>query len=171
MAAEGQVAESPLDRLGPIATARLDLRCLAAEDTEALHAVTDDPAITGAVSFLPLPFTLSDAAALIARAKGGRDLFVGAWDRAGDELAGVVGIHLRGAEEIEIGYWIGRRFRGQGYAVEAAAAVIGRLRAVAPDRRITARCRPDNPASLRVLERLGFAAAESTADWRLLVLR
>ncbi|HLY57732.1 MAG TPA: GNAT family N-acetyltransferase [Stellaceae bacterium] len=170
MAAEGAVAETPLARLGPIATARLDLRRLRAADAVALQAVTDDPAIAGAISFLPLPFTLADAAALIARAESGEDLFVGVWENPG-ELAGVVGVHLRGGGEIEIGYWIGRRFQGSGYAAEAAGAVIGQVRAAAPGRRIVAQCRPGNAASLRVLDRLGFVLTDSTAEWRRLVLR
>ncbi len=140
--------------LPALATARLALAPLRAEHAAALSAITDDPAIADAIHFLTLPFTPADAARLIAGDGDGRDCFFGAW--RGDELVGVVGAHLDGADRIEIGYWIARLRHGQGYASEAAAAVIALLRRTFAARAIFAECRPDNAASWRVLEKLGF---------------
>ena len=138
-----------------LTTARLVLRPLAAADVEALQTLTDDPAITGAISFLSEQFTLADARALIA-SSGGDDLFRGCRLKSDDTLIGVVGRHRRGTGGFEIGYWIGSRFAGRGYASEAARAVRDEIRAAHPDATIFAECRPDNRASWRVLEKLGF---------------
>jgi RimJ/RimL family protein N-acetyltransferase len=139
-----------------IETARLRLAPLAPPDAEPLRQLTDDPDVIEAISFLRAPFTLADAAALIAQNGNGRDLFRGVWRRADNLLIGVVGSHLRGTGAIEIGYWIGTAFQRQGYASEAARAVVERLGAATPPLRIVAECRPENRASWRVLERLGF---------------
>jgi RimJ/RimL family protein N-acetyltransferase len=136
-------------------TERLRLAPLTMADAEALRALTDDPAIIGAISFLHAPFALEDAEALIAMNSNGRDLFRGIRRREDGALMGVVGAHKRGAE-IEIGYWIGTRFHGQGYASEAARAVLDRIRAEQPDATVVAECQRDNLTSWRVLEKLGF---------------
>jgi RimJ/RimL family protein N-acetyltransferase len=139
-----------------LATRRLRVARLRDADTAALVAITDDPAITGAIHFLPTPFTRDDAAALICGAIHGVERFYGVW-AGGDRLIGVVGAGMRGGD-IEIGYWFGPRFHGQGYAAEAVGAVIEALRRVLPGRPIIAECRRDNAASWRLLARLGFTA-------------
>lgn len=57
----------------------------------------------------------------------------------------------------ELGYWIARNHWGQGYATEAAGAVL-RIARTLGHRRIIAGHFTDNPASGRVLAKLGFAA-------------
>jgi len=133
---------------------RLRLAPLALDDAEALRDITDDPFVIDNINFLSAPFTLADARALIQGGEG--DQFYGAWHRDNGELVGVVGTHLAACDEIEIGYWMAARFAGKGYATEAAAQVIGFLRAEYPRHQIFAECRPENRASWRVLEKLGF---------------
>ncbi len=62
--------ENLLD-LPRIETERLAIVSLERADAAALHRLTDDPAITGAIDFLPEPFTLADAEGLIAGARHG----------------------------------------------------------------------------------------------------
>ncbi|WP_027287645.1 GNAT family N-acetyltransferase [Rhodovibrio salinarum] len=156
-------AAHPLD-IGEIAAGQLRLLPLGVDDVEELRAVTSDPAVTSVIPFLPEPFGLQQAEALLARTAQGRDLYLGI--RAGRDgvvpevpagtLLGVLGVHLRGAEEIEIGYWLPGRYHGHGIAgtvAPAAAAVYARA---FPDRRLIAECHPDNTASQRVLARAGF---------------
>ncbi|MBD8905860.1 GNAT family N-acetyltransferase [Methylorubrum zatmanii] len=146
-----------LSDLPGLETARLSIAPLTAGDARALRDLTDDPAITGAVDFLPSPFTLADAEALIGSARHGRDRFLGAWTREGAcPLIGVVGTHLRGEGAVEIGYWIGGGARGQGFGAEAVSAILGLLRGRFPRRAIMAECRPGNVASWGLLHRLGF---------------
>jgi len=63
---------------------------------------------------------------------------------------------LRGAREFEIGYSIARSRRRQGYAVEAAGAVIDWLFEDGGADSILAGCDSRNVASVRALLRLGF---------------
>ena len=51
------------------ATERLRIAPLVQADAEAVRALTDDPAITGVVDFLPTPFTLDHARRLIGSGK------------------------------------------------------------------------------------------------------
>ena len=122
----------------------------------ALRVITDHPAVTGAINFLPSPFTLVDATRLIVGADDGRDRFLGAWRRENHESVAVVGTHLRGEREIEIAYWVGADHHGQGYATEAVSTVLAILRERLPARRLMAECRPENRASWHLLGKLGF---------------
>ncbi len=58
-------------------------------------------------------------------------------------------------DEVELGYWIARAHWGRGYATEAARAVLDIARMLG-HRRIVASHFLDNPASGRVLRKLGF---------------
>ena len=140
--------------LPAVATARLRIALLAPGDAAALQALTDDPAITGAIHFLGHPFTRADAARLVRGDCHGVDRFFGV--RRGGELIGVIGGGLRGAGEVEIGYWFGSRHWGQGYAGEAVDGFVTLLKREFPGRTIIAECRRDNAASWRLLTRLGF---------------
>jgi RimJ/RimL family protein N-acetyltransferase len=155
-------------------TPRLRLAPLRGEDAEALRLLTDDPAITGSVHFLPASFTPADAEALIRCGDGGRDCFLGAWNRDSEALIGVVGSHLRGGSQVEIGYWISSALHGHGYATEAVLGVITVLRHRFPEREVIAECRRGNAASWRVLEKVGFrptGEAGQRPGRELLVLR
>ena len=149
--------------LPPSGTERLALRPLGPDDVAAFREITDDPEITAAVPFLSWPFTEDDARGLIALRATGRDCFLGAWRRDGGRLVGVVGTHLRDADAIEVGYWIASRQAGRGYATEAVGAVVALLRAAFPARRVVAECAPENRASWRVLEKLGFRPSGAAA--------
>lgn len=144
-----------LTGLPPVATARLRIAPLTDADAEAVRALTDDPAIIGAVDFLPEPFTLKDARRLIGSEKAITDRFLGVRDASG-ALVGIVGTHLRGEQAVEIGYWIGGAFRGQGFGSEAVAGIVALLRRRFPHRLIVAECRPENTASCGLLRKAGF---------------
>ncbi|WP_336488930.1 GNAT family N-acetyltransferase [Methylobacterium nigriterrae] len=139
-----------------IETRRLRIAALAPEDAAALRAVTDDPAITGAVDFLPDPFTLEDARGLIGSGRHGNDRFLGAWSRDERRLVAVLGTHLRGETAIEIGYWVAGAARGQGVGAEAVTGIVGLLLRRFPGRLIVAECRLGNVASWGLLRKLGF---------------
>jgi RimJ/RimL family protein N-acetyltransferase len=70
---------------------------------------------------------------------------------------GVIGSAGMGEHEgeAEIGYWIARDHWGRGYATEAAAAVL-RIARTLGHRRVRAGHFADNPASGKVLRKLGF---------------
>lgn len=70
---------------------------------------------------------------------------------------GVIGSAGLGEQdgETEIGYWIGRDYWGHGFATEAGCAVIAIARMLG-HRRLIAGHFVDNPASGRVLRKIGF---------------
>jgi RimJ/RimL family protein N-acetyltransferase len=144
-----------LAKLSPVETARLRLAPLGPGDAEAVRALTDDPAITGAIDFLPSPFTLQAARGLIGPAKVRTDCFLGARTHAG-ALVAIVGLHLRGDHAVELGYWVGGAWRGQGYGAEAVTAAVRLLRERFPHRFLVAECRPENAASVGLLKKVGF---------------
>ena len=142
----------------PIETRRLILRILEVADAEALRVMTDEPVITDNIHFLTTPFTRDDAQRLIEGDGGGRDRFWGVWRRDNLTLIGAVGTHLKGTDEIEIGYWFAGAAHGHGFGTEAVAAIVRAIREVYADRQILAECRPENNASWRLLEKVGFRA-------------
>ena len=64
-------------------------------------------------------------------------------------------------DHAELGYRYCRDAWGQGYATEAAAAVIAEIYRKTEMDRILACVHPQNSASIRVLEKLGFACSHS----------
>lgn len=149
----------PLPSLPVAETDRLRLRPLGLTDAEALRAMTDEPSILDMVHFLPRPFTLADAEKLLAGAGDDRDCFWGTYLRENCSLIGTVGTHLRGSDEIEVGYWFSSAVRGRGLAAEAIGAIVLALSEAYPERSIVAECRPQNEASWRLLEKAGFRSS------------
>jgi len=141
-----------------IATERLILRRVRpAEDFAAMHAVLSDPE---AMAFWATPPHVSEAqtrdwlAAMAATpaqasAVAGDDFIIEYQGRA----VGKAGFHCFP----DIGYILAREFWGQGLAREALAPIIARGFAVHGLERITADVDPRNAASIRLLEKLGFA--------------
>ena len=71
---------------------------------------------------------------------------------------------------VEIGYSVLPAYRGQGFATEAARALVEWALAQRDVRRIIAECSPDNAASIRVLEKLGMQRGQtggSLLRWQL----
>ncbi|WP_193161419.1 GNAT family N-acetyltransferase [Microbulbifer hainanensis] len=72
---------------------------------------------------------------------------------------GLCGLVKRdGLEDVDIGFAFLPRFRGQGYALEAAQAVMAYGRGTIGLKRIVAIARPDNLPSVQLLEKLGMQA-------------
>jgi RimJ/RimL family protein N-acetyltransferase len=115
-----------------IQTDRLHLAPLLPEAAEELHAITDNPLITDAISFLPTPFSLYDARALIHDHFNDQDRFYGIRALHNMQLVGVIGAHLHDPIDLEIGYWVGIDFQRRGYAFEAANAFVTYLTQVFP---------------------------------------
>ena len=57
---------------------------------------------------------------------------------------------------MELGYWVGEQYWGQGLAVEASRAVVAHAFEVCGPERLQARVIAGNEPSVRVLEKLGF---------------
>jgi RimJ/RimL family protein N-acetyltransferase len=90
----------------------------------------------------------------------------GVRDRATDQIIGSAG--FKGAADaegmVEIGYGIVPRFQGQGFASEAAAALIEYARNDPDVRTIRAHTAPESNASTRVLAKCGFVKTAEVDD-------
>lgn len=73
-----------------------------------------------------------------------------------DRAIGTLAAGERRSGVVEIGYLLARRHWGQGYAREAVGRLLDRLFIEEGRRRVFADTDPDNVASIRLLESLGF---------------
>ncbi len=137
-------------------TQRLLLRPVWPEDAEGLFAALNDQGIVCNLARAPWPYSREDAQAFAARTQDPRypHFLLTLPGDGGQTLVGSCGLGEREGEA-ELGYWIAREHWGQGYATEAARAVIANAWMLG-HRRLVASHYIDNPASGAVLRRLGF---------------
>jgi len=143
-----------------IRTERLVLRELKLEDAAAFSKLVGDYDVAKMTGSLPHPFPLYSAEFKIMymRRQKQRGLaYPYAITRNGGELIGVMDL-FRSAPDaaLEIGYWIGKPYWGQGLSTEAAKAIIQEAKTTLGVQALVAGAFADNPASLRVLQKLGF---------------
>ncbi|MGF1548924.1 MAG: GNAT family N-acetyltransferase [Sphingomonadaceae bacterium] len=139
-------------------TRRLLLRPGFMEDAPALVRAIADPAIVRNLATAPWPYRLADAERFLAGERGPAEPSLLVLRRAsGDpEIVGGIGLSAAPGGGIEIGYWIARPHWDKGYATEAGRALIDIARRGLRLDRLVAGHFLDNPASGRVLEKLGF---------------
>jgi [ribosomal protein S5]-alanine N-acetyltransferase len=78
-------------------------------------------------------------------------------ERASAELVGHMDFHpWLGRGTYEIGWALGRPYQQQGYATEAAVALLAHAFETLRAHRVVATCQPENVASWRVMEKLGM---------------
>jgi len=114
-----------------------------------------DPVGTRMASSIPYPCTKEAARKWIGRRIGPGTF---GWSFAiihGEHGKFLGAIAFGGIPEIGIGYWVGRPYRGQGYAAEAVQLLLDYIASLGVPR-IIAETLPDNPASACVLSKIGF---------------
>ena len=145
-----------------IETERLVLRPLVVSDGARVARFTSDLDVSRMMTSIPHPYIRIAAEGWIligrARAHLERDYTFGV-ELAGEGLIGCVGAHRRKGEAVEIGYWLGKPFWGQGFATEAVGAFVFEAQRLGP---LEAGHFVDNPASGRVLEKAGFSYTGET---------
>jgi RimJ/RimL family protein N-acetyltransferase len=142
-----------------IRSERLFLRPGWSEDWQDLLALIDDREVAGNLAEVPWPYTPLHARQFAARVQDRHapHFLITLPSNAGSQLIGCIGLG-RDGDQFELGYWIARPFWGQGYATEAARAVLPLAQALG-HQRIVASHYVDNPASGRVLQKVGFRPA------------
>lgn len=144
-------------------TARLRLRAYRDEDCADMVALADDWEVARWMTHLPHPYAVSDARSWVAQVRQdhatGQPRSFAIAVREGDRLIGGCGLDgsfgdARG--DPALGYWLGRRYWGQGYAREAVAALIAYGFRVLGLDDVRASIDPDNTASQRVLLACGL---------------
>ena len=139
-----------------LATARLRLRAPNHADAPAITLLANNILVAENTSRLPHPYGLADAQAFITGASAAKVETTFAVTLADGTLIGMCGVAQLYGEDPEIGYWLGQPYWGQGYATEAARAVIDYAFEDLRLERLESGARVSNPASRRVLEKCGF---------------
>jgi RimJ/RimL family protein N-acetyltransferase len=138
-------------------TPRLLLRPGFPEDASALAEAIADEAIVRNLSAVPWPYRIRDAEAFLASPRDPILPFFLILERTESEprLVGACGLGRRPSGNVEMGYWIARPFWGRGFATEACTTLIDIARTLGLQS-LEGSHFLDNPASARVLEKLGF---------------
>ena len=147
-----------------LATERLYLRALRHADAGAIARLANDRRVVENTASMPHPYTLADAKDFLRRVETSPDETALAITLNDGTLIGGCGLKRDRSNTTEIGYWLGVPYRGQGYATEAARALIDHAFGDLGLDRLEADARVSNPASRRVLEKCGF-------QWSRVVLR
>lgn len=143
-----------------IATARLLLRPPAAADLDAIVAEIGEPRVARMLARVPHPYRRADAEAFLASCRENADRDLSLVIEAEGRVIGGIGLSgLR--SEREFGYWLGSRHWGKGYATEAGVAFLAHVFGPAGVDIVRSGVFKDNPASLRVQEKLGFEVVGS----------
>jgi RimJ/RimL family protein N-acetyltransferase len=135
---------------------RLFLRPAFPEDAREIYEGICDAGVVQMLASVPWPYRLADAQEYCAKPHDARAprFAVTLPSVKGAPIVGVVGFHPDG-DGIGFGYWIARDHWGRGYATEAGRGALEVARALG-HRRVSAGHYVDNPASGRVLRKLGF---------------
>ncbi len=133
------------------------LRRFCRNDAPALVPLVGDFAIADMTSRIPHPYGEEDAAAFLSMLEASPQRPVAAVTLPDGTLVGAVSLDLEPAHDRgELGYWIGRPFWGRGYATIAGAAMLDIGFNNLGLHRINAHHYTRNPASGRVLEKIGM---------------
>ncbi len=144
-----------------LATERLTLRQMTVDDAEFVLELLNDPAFIRFIGDRSVR-TVDDARQYILNGpissydRYGFGLWIVELKAAGESI-GMCGLLKRETlDDVDIGFALLPRYRMNGYAAEAASAVLQYGTKVLGLNRIVAIANPDNSASLRLLENLGL---------------
>ena len=140
-----------------IRTERLFLRPAFPEDWRDVYRGLADERIVRMLARVPWPYTEAHAQQFCAdqQQRGPLSFLVTLPNKPGAPAIGTIGIGSFGQNPHELGYWFARDHWGQGYATEAARGILRTARALGIDK-VTAGHFVENPASGRVLRKVGF---------------
>ena len=136
-------------------TERLVLRAPQLEDAKAIAALANDRRVAENTARIPHPYRVPDAESWIVASAAdleGETLLI---TLANGTVIGGCGFDMRDGAA-EIGYWLGTRYWGKGYATEAVRALIDHAFTNTDHMALQSSVRVTNPASRRVLEKCGF---------------
>jgi len=146
-------------------TERLLLRPGWAEDAPELARAIADEQVVRNLATAPWPYSREDAEAFLAAPRDPvmPSFLITERTDGAPRIVGSCGLGRRPSGSVEMGYWIGRQHWGKGFATEASRALIEIAKALKLPR-LEASHFLDNPASGRVLEKLGFVATGMSAE-------
>ncbi|MET7686178.1 GNAT family N-acetyltransferase [Streptomyces sp. NPDC005423] len=143
-----------------LTTARLLLRTVGPQDTDAVHAAAQDAEIQRWTT-IPSPYLPEHARSfteqLAPEGWANASMFTfGLFLTEGAALAGMLGITMRSLGVGEIGFWVTKEHRGNGYVTEATVAASRWAFTQLSIDRVEWRAEVGNTGSRAVAERAGF---------------
>lgn len=143
-------------------TKRLTLRPLSHTDADRVVALVGDYEVSKMLSVVPHPYSQEDAVWWINQTAA----FDAHGERAfaiddGSGLIGAISVG-RARPEPNFGYWLGKPYWGRGLMSEAARAVLAWHFEASPQTTVMSGALNENPASLKVLRKLGFDDPRAT---------
>ena len=138
-------------------TKRLTLRPGWPEDAAALAQAIAHECVATRLARMPWPYQIDDAVSFLSVPRAATDPSFLIFSHEADypQLVGAIGLRAEGGWW-ELGYWLTPDAWGRGYATEAGRAVLHTARHALPPRPIRAYHQLANPASGRVLAKLGL---------------
>ncbi|MCW3835869.1 GNAT family N-acetyltransferase [Sphingomonas canadensis] len=139
-------------------TERLTLRPGWIEDAPELARAMGHWDVVSKLARVPWPYDQAHAEQFLTspRPRGGVMALICERHRGGAPIIGGIGIGEDADGNFELGYWLTPSAWGRGYATEAGRAMIAAARDSLRLRRLVSGHFIDNPASGRVLRKLGF---------------
>jgi RimJ/RimL family protein N-acetyltransferase len=145
-----------------LVTRRLTLRPPVLADAEEIALQLSNWNVARMLARIPYPYHPEDAEDWIRNlAKKPEDLV---YTVHRERLIGIVSIES-GDGEPRLGYWLGEPWRGRGFMTEAAGKLLQYAFATRGYRAVQSSAFIDNPASLRVQEKLGFVVTGTGEAW------
>ncbi|MDY7109802.1 MAG: GNAT family N-acetyltransferase [Planctomycetota bacterium] len=146
-----------------IETDRLILRPFTVDDAPDVQRLAGDRAVADTTLLIPHPYPDGLAEDWITTHRpvfqAGEGAVFAITRRDDGALVGAIGLSITPAHQrAEMGYWVGRPYWNQGYATEAAAAALDYGFHTLRLNRVHAHHFARNPASGRVLEKIGMKA-------------
>ena len=141
-------------------TERLTLRPYSMSDAPSLGVLANDVGVARMLTRMPHPYTESEAVRWIGTHEALHDSgkgYVFAIEIEG-ALAGSISVIAHDNREFALGYWLTGRHWGKGYATEASRAVLTFAFDTLALPYLRSAYISDNPASARVLGKVGFLA-------------
>ncbi|MCL1679685.1 GNAT family N-acetyltransferase [Elizabethkingia miricola] len=147
--------EAPLK----IETERLILSPLKESDIPLITEYLQEKIISDNTSHIPYPYSESDARTWIKMSDDALTAKTGytfAIREKEGKIIGAIGLHDRGDDKAELGYWIAVPFWNKGYATEAASAILNFGIKELKFHKIYATHFIHNPASGKIMEKIGM---------------
>jgi ribosomal-protein-alanine N-acetyltransferase len=141
-------------------TERLILRPYRVTDAAAVHEYGSDPEVCRYTEFGPN--TWEDTVAFLASVMDAENpnIDLAITVRGDDAVVGGIGARRHTDTHLELGWVLRRDLWGHGIGTEAARAMFAHVAALPGTEVILCRCRPQNPASARIMEKIGMEFVE-----------
>ncbi|PIN88845.1 hypothetical protein COU60_05480 [Candidatus Pacearchaeota archaeon CG10_big_fil_rev_8_21_14_0_10_34_76] len=150
---------------------RILLRGLRETDADTLVKIANDAEISKYTP-LPFPFSLTDAEKIIGGTRNAmnrdKSYFLGIeFDETIIGMAGLLNLS-RPDKSSEVGYWVGKDYRGKGFATEALKLVIDFGFREEQLQKLWGRVTENNSVSIAILEGQGFYLVERIPKARMI---